>query len=201
MKLIAATKNPSKIRELKELCKDTGIELTTLDEYEHIPDIVEDGESFRENALKKAQFIFNYTGEFSIADDSGLEVDFLNGRPGIYSSRYAGEEATDEENNAKLLRELGGRDIADRRAVFRCVIALVGPGVEETFEGECRGLISCAPQGENGFGYDPLFYLPSLNRTMAELSSAEKNRISHRAQALCKLKSWLEEHRTLLIKK
>lgn len=199
MKLVLATRNPGKVRELKELCKDIDIELVTIDELDSIPAIIEDGKSFRENALKKAKAVADCTGEFSIADDSGLEVECLNGRPGIYSSRYAGEEATDKENNEKLLSEMGGVCFSDRGAAFCCVIALIGPGIEKTFQGKCCGSIAFEPKGEKGFGYDPIFYLPSIDRTMAELDLEEKNSISHRGEALRGLKTWLVEKKEFLL--
>ncbi len=194
MKLVLATRNPGKVRELKELFKDIDIEVVTIDEFEYIPEVIEDGKSFRENALKKAKVIADSTGEFAIADDSGLEVEYLNGRPGIYSSRYAGEGAADKENNEKLLSEMEGVCSSERGASFCCVIALIGPGIEKTFEGTCCGSIAFEPKGEKGFGYDPIFYIPSINQTMAELDPEKKNSISHRAKAFDSLKKWLKEH-------
>ena len=154
MKLVLATRNPGKVRELKELFKDIDVELVTIDEFESIPEVIEDGKSFRENALKKAKVIADSTGEFAIADDSGLEVEYLNGRPGIYSSRYAREGAADKENNEKLLSEMEGVCASERGASFCCVIALIGPGIEKTFKGTCCGSIAFEPKGEKGFGYD-----------------------------------------------
>ena len=194
MKLVLATRNPGKVRELKELFKDIDIELVTVDELEVIPEVIEDGKSFRENALKKAKVVADSTGEFAIADDSGLEVEYLNGRPGIYSSRYAREGAADKENNEKLLSEMEGVCSSGRVASFCCVIALIGHGVEKTFEGRCCGSIAFEPKGEKGFGYDPIFYIPSINQTMAELDPEKKNSISHRAKAFDSLKKWLKEH-------
>jgi XTP/dITP diphosphohydrolase len=194
MKLVLATRNPGKVRELKELFKDIDVELVTIDEFESIPVVIEDGKSFRENALKKAKVIADSTGEFAIADDSGLEVEYLNGRPGIYSSRYAREGAADKENNEKLLSEMEGVCASERGASFCCVIALIGPGIEKTFKGTCCGSIAFEPKGEKGFGYDPIFYVPSINQTMAELDPEKKNSISHRAKAFDNLKKWLKEH-------
>jgi XTP/dITP diphosphohydrolase len=194
VKLVLATRNPGKIRELKELFKDIDVELVTVDELESIPEVIEDGKSFKENALKKAKIIADSTGEFAIADDSGLEVEYLNGRPGIYSSRYAREGAADKENNEKLLAEMEGVCSFERGASFCCVIALIGRGIEKTFEGRCCGSIAFEPKGEKGFGYDPIFYIPSINQTMAELDPEKKNRISHRARAFDSLKKWLKEH-------
>lgn len=195
MRLGIATGNPNKVREIKDICKGMEIEFTTLPELPSVPVIVEDGTSFRENALKKAGVLSEYTNELSIGDDSGLEVEYLNGRPGIRSSRYAGEEATDEDNNRKLIDELNGVPDLKRKAAFRCVIALVGADIKEVFEGECTGIIASKPSGKNGFGYDPIFYLPHLGKTMAELTPDAKNSISHRTKALHGLINWLTEHK------
>lgn len=152
--------------------------------------MVEDGETFVENALKKARTIAKYSGKPALADDSGLAVDALGGRPGVYSARYAGEKATDDENIARLLVELG--DDADRRARFVCFLALVTPGGKETVAGgECEGLILSERRGSGGFGYDPVFYLPEYGKTMAEIPPDLKNKISHRARAADKLVSIL----------
>ena len=163
---------------------------------------MEDGKTFEENALKKARFVANHLNMVALADDSGLEVDALNKRPGIQSARYAGENATDQENNRKLLKELNGIPIEKRQACYRCVVALVFPsGREEVAEGRCRGFIALEPKGNRGFGYDPLFYVPEYGKTMAELSSEIKNRISHRGRALVKLKARLAKKTQMLSKK
>jgi XTP/dITP diphosphohydrolase len=151
--------------------------------------VEEDGETFCDNAVKKATVIAKAIGEWALADDSGLEVDALGGAPGVYSARYAGldhhGERNDRENNAKLLKELAGVPISRRTARFRSVIALASPeGKVWTAEGICEGYIGLEPRGEKGFGYDPLFYLPEYGLTMAELTEEEKNRISHRAKAM-----------------
>jgi XTP/dITP diphosphohydrolase len=149
----------------------------------------EDGKSFAENALKKARFYSNYFGKLTITDDSGLEVDSLKGLPGIYSARYAGEKATSQENNEKLLREMEGISLSKRGAKFRCVIAMVSPdGREAIAEGSCKGAIGFKEKGRKGFGYDSLFILPKYRKTMAELSLEEKNKISHRGKVLRKLR-------------
>ncbi|HXG37664.1 MAG TPA: XTP/dITP diphosphatase [Bacteroidota bacterium] len=181
--LVLATRNNHKIAELKTLLNDTGVEILTLDNFPNHPPLVEDGTTFQENALKKARTVFRYTKLPALADDSGLEVFFLNGRPGVYSSRYAGENATDEQNNAKLLAEMRGVAPRRRRAQFRAVLALVGPGYEELAEGICLGKLAEAPRGTNGFGYDPIFIPDGFAKTYAELTTEEKNRISHRAKA------------------
>lgn len=170
-----------------------GVAFSSLRDYIDIPDIPEDGRSFFENALKKARVVSEWTGESSIADDSGLEVDALGGAPGIYSARYAGEGATDEANIRKLLDDL--RDISpDRRGgVFRCVLVLYQPcGRFRSFEGRWRGRITQEPAGTGGFGYDPVFFLPEWSVTAAQLPPGLKNRFSHRAEAFRQLKSYLQ---------
>lgn len=192
MKVILATRNPGKTREVEAFFKDLGIDFVSLNDIQDIPHIPEDGETFRENTLKKARVVAGFTGEVVIADDSGLEVDYLGGRPGVYSSRYAGVWATDEENNIKLLEEMKGVPWEERGASYRCAIAIAGRGLEEVVEGECRGVIAFEPKGEGGFGYDPIFYLPEYGKTMAELDLQEKNLISHRAKALKGLRERLK---------
>ncbi len=168
---------------------DLDIEILSLNDYNNIPDVVEDGKSFFENALKKAKNITEHTGEAGLADDSGLEVDFLRGEPGVYSSRYAGNGATDFSNMIKLLRNLEGVPSEKRGASFRCVLVLYLPdGRYMSFEGCLQGIINDKPVGEEGFGYDPVFLLPDHGLTVAQLPPEEKNRISHRAQAVEKFK-------------
>ena len=187
--MIVATRNKGKIREIREAMKGLGLRIHTLSDFPVVPEIKEDGESFAENALEKGRFYSKYFGKMTIADDSGLEVDGLNGLPGIYSARYAGEKASSQENNRKLLREMEGLPISRRGARFKCVLAVVSPdGREVIAEGSCRGRIGFREKGKRGFGYDPLFVLPKYGKTMAELSLEEKNRVSHRGKALRKLK-------------
>ncbi|NIS63171.1 MAG: XTP/dITP diphosphatase [Proteobacteria bacterium] len=195
MELFLATRNEGKIREIEELLKDCEICLTSLRDYPDAPDVVENGEAYRDNALKKARFFTGWTGKLTVADDSGLEVDHLKGRPGVFSARYAGDGGDDRENNRKLLRELKGIPREERGAVFRCVMALVTPwGDEEVVEGECRGEIGLEERGQRGFGYDPIFVIPRYGKTVAELSMAQKNRVSHRGKALRKLKKVLKRY-------
>jgi XTP/dITP diphosphohydrolase len=185
--LVLASRNAGKTREIRELLRDFSIEIKNLDDFGSIPPIEEDGITFDDNAYKKAALTAKVLGVPALADDSGLEVDALGGRPGVHSARYAGSNATDKENNAKLSREMKGK--TDRAATFVCVISIAVPsGVALTYEGRCEGLIAEAPAGDNGFGYDPLFYYPPLNKTFAQLSSEEKNEISHRGRALLELK-------------
>jgi XTP/dITP diphosphohydrolase len=170
------------------------LELRSLADYPDLPEIVEDGGSFFENALKKAQAVSLATGETVLADDSGLEVAVLDGAPGIYSARYAGEDANDERNIRKLLQEMEGIPREKRGAAFRCVLVLHHPdGRYETFEGRWQGIIAEQPAGHAGFGYDPVFFLPGEGATAAELSPEAKNRISHRAQAFFKLQQRLRD--------
>ncbi len=192
-RVVAATCNPGKLREIRSILAPLGLELLSLDDFPGIPEIVEDGATFRENAVKKATEVARLTGEMAVADDSGLSVDALQGRPGVYSSRYAGEKATDEDRCRKLLAEMAGVPAGSRQARFVCAIAVAEPsGKTEAAEGECRGEIAFSPRGDQGFGYDPVFFLPEYGKTMAELPPEVKNRISHRAKALEKLKEILK---------
>jgi XTP/dITP diphosphohydrolase len=187
--VIVATRNKGKIREIREALKGLGLRIHALNDFSGVPEVEEDGESFAENALKKARFYSKYFGKLTVADDSGLEVDGLKGLPGIYSARYAGERASSQDNNRKLLREMEGLPISKRGARFKCILAVVSPdGKEVAAEGSCKGRIGFREKGKKGFGYDPLFVLPKYGKTMAELSLTEKNRISHRGKALRKLR-------------
>ena len=188
-----ASRNPGKIKEIQAMLVDLGIGLFSLNDYPEIPEIVEDGKSFLENALKKGRVVAEAAGEIVLADDSGLEVDALGGAPGIYSARYAGNDADDLQNNRKLLHDLKGVPAANRGAAFRCVLILYPPdGRYEAFEGRWEGRIAEEPVGKGGFGYDPLFFLPGEGMTVAQLSPEVKNRVSHRAQAFAKLKERLQ---------
>jgi len=192
MKLILATGNEHKVEELQEMLKDLDFGITSLKDYPEVGEIIEDGKTFEENALKKARQVFNTTGEWSLADDSGLVVDALNGEPGIYSSRYSGKEKDYAANNEKLLKEMTGVPEDKRSARFVSVMALVGPNGEEYIvKGECEGFITEKLIGNQGFGYDPLFFIPDKKKTMAELSMDEKNEISHRGKALEKMRDLL----------
>ncbi len=185
--LVLATRNPGKTREIRELFKDFPVDIKSLGDFGPVPNAEEDGSTFDENAYKKASLTARILGLPALADDSGLEVEELGGAPGVFSARYAGLSATDEKNNAKLLREMKGK--TNRVAAFKCVISLAVPsGVALTYEGRCEGLITEAPSGENGFGYDPLFHFPPLKKTFAQMTAEEKNGVSHRAKALAQLK-------------
>ena len=195
MEIVLATRNEGKIREIREFLKGCGISLTTLTDYPEAPEVAEAGKTYRDNVLTKARFFAKWTGKLTLADDSGLEVDYLEGRPGVFSARYAGDSADGGKNNRALLRELEGVPAEKRGAVFRCVIALVSPwGDEEVVEGECHGMIGLEEKGGEGFGYDPVFVLPHQGKTMAELSIAEKNQLSHRGKALRKVQKILQRY-------
>ena len=185
MKIVLATHNDGKVRELQELLAGSGLGVVSLAQYPRAPKVVEDGSTFRANALKKAREVADALGEIALADDSGLEVDYLNGAPGVISARFAGEEHNDAANNKKLLGLLAGVPQEKRSARFRCVVAIAVPGGGvETAEGTCRGFITTEPRGDCGFGYDPLFYVPEPGKTFAQLDPHEKNRLSHRGKAL-----------------
>jgi len=191
---VIATRNEGKLREIKDILAPWSLKILSLKDFPEIPEIIEDGSTFAQNAAKKAREVARQTGRLAIADDSGLVVDALQGRPGVFSSRYGGEEATDEERFQKLLAAMTGIPEGKRQAAFVCTIALATPqGKVELLEGRCRGQIAFAPRGEHGFGYDPIFFLPELGKTMAELDPEVKNRISHRARALEKLKELLPD--------
>lgn len=192
-KVILATKNLGKVKEMASLLKDMDIQVLSLKDIEDAPEVIEDGNTFLENAHKKACAISRVTGLIAISDDSGLEVDALGGAPGIYSARYAGEGASDEENYLKLLDELKDVAVGKRTARFRCVLVVCDPtGRWISAEGACEGRIGLSPRGEHGFGYDPVFLLPD-DLTMAEIPPEKKNQLSHRAHALKILKKKLSD--------
>jgi XTP/dITP diphosphohydrolase len=193
--VVIATRNAGKVREFAALLGARQLEIRSLADYEGLPEIVEDGLTFGANALIKAKTIADVLGIPVLADDSGLCVDALDGSPGVWSARYAGEGATDEANNAKLLRELGAGDLEGNifgepirlsKGKFVCALALYDPSCGEALQVEalCEGYIISEPRGSNGFGYDPLFYIEEYGQTMAELTNELKNTISHRAKAL-----------------
>jgi XTP/dITP diphosphohydrolase len=188
MTLVLATKNRGKVAELRALLAGLPLDVRTLDEIApHLPPVIEDGATFEENALLKARAVAEATMLVTLADDSGLEVDALGGRPGVRSARFAGDGATDAENNAHLLQALEEVQAEDRRARFRSVIAIVDPfsagAAPVIAQGSCEGTIAREPRGLGGFGYDPLFLLAGDTRSMAELPEVDKNRVSHRGQA------------------
>ncbi len=203
--LLVATTNKGKLREIRELLKDLDVKITSLADYPGLPEVVEDGKTFRSNALKKALTIAGHTGKLTIGEDSGLEVKALGNQPGVYSARFAGgqRKASDKENNAKLLRLLRAVPTEKRQARYRCFAALVDGAlpsapsasckVIKVVSGSCCGLIAKRPKGHNGFGYDPLFLIPEYHATFGELAPGIKAKISHRSRALAKMKTLLED--------
>ena len=192
-KILLGSKNKGKIQEFQEAFEDSQIEILSLNDFPDCPDAPETGNSFEENASQKALFYQKFTGLPSLADDSGIEVDALDGAPGIYSARYAGEPVNDLANNRKLLENLEGIPSEKRTGRFVCVLALAKNGqIVQLSRGTAEGIVLEAPRGENGFGYDPLFFVPNLKKTMAELSITEKRQISHRGEALRKFVAWFK---------
>lgn len=197
--VVLATRNKGKLAEFMELLKDFPVDLKSLNDFGPIPEVVEDGATFDDNAYKKAAFTSKVLGVPAISDDSGLVVEALDGAPGVISARYAGENATDQENIEKLLAEMKGEK--DRKAAFECVISIAVPsGPALTYEGRCEGEIIEEARGDGGFGYDPVFFCPDLGKTFAEAGAEEKNRVSHRGRALAdmtaefdKVLAWLRQ--------
>jgi XTP/dITP diphosphohydrolase len=194
MKILLATQNLGKVKELQELLRGEEIEVISLRDISNWEDVEETGETFAENAALKARVAAKRTGLVSLADDSGLEVDALQGAPGVYSARYAGEPKDDDRNNEKLLSELEGIPDEKRTARFRCALVVATPAGEEFLtQGTVEGCILNERRGKEGFGYDPLFFMPDFGRTMAELNVNQKNKLSHRAQAFQKAIPILKE--------
>ncbi|MBU0699291.1 MAG: XTP/dITP diphosphatase [Pseudomonadota bacterium] len=187
MILVIATQNRGKTAEIRDLLKEFNVTIKNLDDFGPIPAVEEDGTTFDENAYQKASFTARTLGLPALADDSGLLVDALQGAPGVHSARYAGASATDQERCLKLLEEMKAK--SNRKAAFECVISIAVPaGQALTYEARCEGLVADKPSGSNGFGYDPVFFYPPLNKTFAELTMEEKSRVSHRGKALAQLK-------------
>ena len=183
--IVLATRNQGKIIEFKEFLQDFDIRIKGLKDFGPLPDVIEDGKTFKENAYKKARLVAKYLNLPALADDSGLVVEALGGRPGVYSARFAGEGSSDEENYLKLLQEM--RKILERKAFFQSVIVLAVPsGSALVYEGRCEGEISREPAGKYGFGYDPIFFYPPLKKSFAQMSRQEKNQVSHRGRAIAK---------------
>jgi XTP/dITP diphosphohydrolase len=190
--LVVATRNRGKAREIREFLRDFPVDIKDLNDFGPIPEAVEDGETFEENAYKKASFTAKVLGFPALADDSGLEVEALGGEPGVHSARYAGPETNDEKNNLKLLEALSG--VTHRKARFCCVLSLAVPsGPALTYEAACEGVIAENPRGLNGFGYDPLFFYPPMEKTFGEMTLDEKSNVSHRGKALAELKNEFEK--------
>lgn len=197
--IVLATSNKNKIREFREILKDFDLELKSVADFGPIPEPIEDGDTFEANAYKKAHHTARVLGLPAIADDSGLVVEALNGAPGVYSARYAGEDATDSDNCDKLLSEMSKE--TNRNAKFVCSLSIAVPsGPALSYEAECNGTLLKEKRGDSGFGYDPLFYFEEFGKTFAELSSDEKNKVSHRGKAVAEFKEelpkvikWLEQ--------
>lgn len=198
--IVLATRNRHKGAELAELLGDVGITIRTLADFPAAPEVEEDGATCEANAIKKATEIARATGLTAVADDTGLEVDALGGRPGVYAARYAGENATYEDNCRKLLQELTAVPLSKRTARFLTVAAMATPrGEVRTTQGVLEGLIAEDCRGDRGFGYDPVFFVPALGKTLAELTPEEKNRVSHRAKAFAQLRTWMEQSQSIQV--
>ena len=197
MKLVLATHNDGKILEMQYALKDISVDVITLKDFPYIDEIPETGQTLLENAFIKAKTVFNETGLPSLADDTGLEIDALSGEPGVYSARYAGENASYLDNCAKVLSKLDGVRPENRTARFRTIMAFVGKDKKFHCEGNVNGLIIDEMVGHNGFGYDPIFYYPKLEKTFAELKKDEKNSISHRGKALRNFCEILKKQRNI----
>ncbi|MGH7826454.1 MAG: XTP/dITP diphosphatase [Candidatus Binatia bacterium] len=197
IELLVATTNPGKFAEVRAVLSALPIKIISPKDLGEWPEVVEDGATFKENALKKARALAQYSGLLTLADDSGLEVDALDGAPGVYSARYSGEDANDQRNNEKLLAELADVSEENRGARFVCVLALCAPRSpamkEWTVRDQCEGRIAFAPKGKNGFGYDPLFFYPAFGKTFGEIARETKATVSHRGKALKKLASVLPD--------
>jgi XTP/dITP diphosphohydrolase len=197
--MVLATRNQGKLIEFRKLLSGFEVDVKSLSDFGPIPPVLEDGTTFEENAYKKAHSTARVLGFPALADDSGLVVAALKGAPGVHSARFAGEGASDEANNLKLLRMMQG--MASRRAVFECVIVIAVPrGPALVYEGRCEGEIAHEVRGTNGFGYDPVFYYPAMKKTFGEMPEEEKNRVSHRGKAMAKLREefgkvlvWIEQ--------
>ncbi len=195
LELLIATRNAKKLGEIRDLLKDLDVKITSLVDYKEMPEIEEDGKTFAQNALKKASTISLYTKKLVMGEDSGLEVKALKNKPGIFSARFSGENATDKRNNLKLLRSLKAVPLKSRQARYRCFVALTDQsGIVDVVSGSCSGVISSRSKGKNGFGYDPLFLIPRYNKTFGELDPIIKSRISHRARALKKFKVIIQKY-------
>jgi len=195
MELVIATRNKKKLEEIRYMLKGLGLKITSLADYDNLPEIVEDGLSFQENAIKKAVTISQYLKKLTLGEDSGLEVKALNNRPGVYSSRYSGKGATDRKNNKKLLKELKGIPLRNRQARYVCSVAISDADkLVGVVEGTCSGLIATKERGSAGFGYDPLFFIPKFNKTFGELGEEIKHKMSHRYKAFVKARKFIHHY-------
>jgi XTP/dITP diphosphohydrolase len=192
--IVLATRNKHKVEEINHILKNADVEVLSLNDFKNVPEVVEDGETLRENAVKKACVVAKATKSWALADDTGLEVDYLARAPGVYSARFAGPGCSYKDNNVKLLKLMKGVPGKERTARFRCVIAVCNPnGDVITVDGSIEGVIMDMEKGKKGFGYDPVFYVPAYKKTFAELDLAIKNRISHRGKAVRKARKLIEQ--------
>ncbi len=195
MTLVVATRNKKKLLEIKEILKGIDLTLLSLDAYKNSPQVIENGKTFKENAVKKAVKLARFTGEFCLGEDSGLCVDALDGAPGIYSARFSGRDKSDIKNNLKLLKVLKDLPLSKRKAHYVCAVALADKnGLVGVAEGRCSGLIAFEPKGSAGFGYDPVFYIPKYKKTFAQLGEKIKHKMSHRYHALKKAKRIIQKY-------
>lgn len=195
MELVVATKNKKKLKEIKEIWQGLGFCFSSLEEYPKAPRIVENGKTFRENAAKKALAVARFTGKLSLGEDSGISINALGGKPGVYSARFAGKSKDDKKNNAKVLRLMEGLPFSRRGAHYTCAVALADKeGLIAVVEGKCFGKIGFAPKGSSGFGYDPLFVVPQLNKSFAQLGEKAKHTMSHRFRALEKARKVIQKY-------
>lgn len=195
MQLVVATRNKKKLLEIKEILKEMDLTLLSLAAYKNSPKVVENGKTFKENAVKKAVKLARFTGKLCLGEDSGLCVDLLGGAPGIYSARFSGRGKSDIKNNLKLLRLLKDSPLSKRKAHYLCAIALADKqGLVGAVEGRCSGLVSFEAKGAAGFGYDPLFYIPKYKKTFAQLGEKVKHKMSHRCHALKKAKRIIQKY-------
>jgi XTP/dITP diphosphohydrolase len=195
MELVVATKNQKKLQEIKEILRRLNLKISSLADYQKLPRIIENGKTFQANAIKKAVKIAHFTDKLTLGEDSGLCVNALGGKPGVYSSRFSGKKKSDRQNNLKLLKSLSGLPLAQRKAHYYCAVALADKkGLVATVEGKCYGLIGFKMQGHHGFGYDPLFLIPKYKKTFGELGPRIKHKMSHRYHALKKAKKIIEKY-------
>ena len=195
LELVVATKNKKKLKEIREILKGLKVKITSLGDYKDCPRIIENGKSFQENAAKKAVKTARHLGKFTLGEDSGLCIHALGGRPGIYSSRFAGKNKSDRQNNLKVLKLLEGLPLTRRKAYYACAVALADKGgLVKITEGRCSGLIGFEHRGAHGFGYDPLFLIPEYKKTFAELGERIKHKMSHRYKALLKVRKIIQKY-------
>jgi XTP/dITP diphosphohydrolase len=195
LELVVATRNKKKLEEIKEILKGLNLRITSLADYPETPSIIENGKTFKENAIKKAKVVSRFTAQLTLGEDSGLCVRALGGKPGVYSARFSGKDKSDEKNNLKLLRLLEGLRQDKRKAYYCCAVALADKsGLINIVEARCSGIIGTKPQGNFGFGYDPVFVIPKYKKTFGQLGPAVKHKMSHRYRALKKIEKVIQKY-------